>query len=443
MPSSDLRATLTRLNDLTDWERRPRGAMRVGLEPMSDLMQRLGNPHRSFRSIHVAGTKGKGSVSALLEAAMLRAGYRVGRYSSPHLQQVTERVSIGQNAVDESILACALATALDVYEDARRDDSAAAAATWFDVMTAAAFISFKEADVEWAVVEVGLGGRLDSTNVIDAEVAVVTNVELEHTEVLGSTRAEIAGEKVGILKRGSILVTPLPVNDEAGSVLQERADRLGCQVLRTTPNSDSTIDNRNVALAGSVLNHLGREGLQTISVNVPSIPLGAWLLDPTVQASARLPGRMERVELQSLSTSAHASGTVSVILDGAHVPFNLDAVMHDLHRQSLFDRPCVAVVALAGDKDAVGLLSIVSQYASHIVFTELPIANRGHTIASLATISDSLGMTCDMLPSPAKAFDRAVQLASERGQWVIVTGSLHLVGIVRSLDAVSRAILRR
>jgi dihydrofolate synthase/folylpolyglutamate synthase len=223
MHTPDLHETLTRLDDLTDWERRPRDAMRVGLNPMLDLMLRLGDPHLSFRSVHVAGTKGKGSVCALVEAGLLRAGYNVGRYSSPHLQHVTERISIDQTPVDETCLAGALTIALDAYEEARRDNTAAATATWFDVMTAAAFIAFREAGVEWAVVEVGLGGRLDSTNVIDAEVAVVTNIELEHTEVLGPTRAEIAREKVGILKSGAVLVTPLSIYDEADAGRRQRA----------------------------------------------------------------------------------------------------------------------------------------------------------------------------------------------------------------------------
>jgi dihydrofolate synthase / folylpolyglutamate synthase len=440
MHTPDLHETLTRLDDLTDWERRPRDVMRVGLDPMLDLMLRLGDPHLSFRSVHVAGTKGKGSVCALVEAGLFRAGYNVGRYSSPHLQHVTERISIDQTPVDETCLAGALTIALDAYEEARRDNTAAATATWFDVMTAAAFVAFREAGVEWAVVEVGLGGRLDSTNVIDAEVAVVTNIELEHTEVLGSTRAEIAREKVGILKSGAVLVTPLPIYDAAGDVLQERADCLGCPVLRTTLRPGSTIDDRNAELAVLVLDHLGRQGVQAVSAYVLLEPVGAWLLDQTVRESARLPGRMERVDIEPFGKSVHPAKKVSVVLDGAHVPFNLEAVMRDLHSQPAFNGPCVAVVALAGDKDAGGLLSTLSRFASHIVFTELPVASRGHGLASLATIAESLGVVCDAIPDQAKAFERSIRLASDRGQWVIVTGSLHLVGIVRSFDAVVRAI---
>ena len=205
----DLARAMARLDALTDWERRPRNKMRVGLEPMRDLAARLGDPQKSFRSIHVAGTKGKGSVSALIEAALAHAGLRVGRYASPHVERITERVSVQGHDVDEPTLARALNRALDAYEAARKAGTPAANATWFDLLTAAAFIIFAETQREWAVIEVGLGGRLDSTNIVDGEIAVVTNIALEHTEILGNTRAAIAGEKVGILKPGAVLITTL------------------------------------------------------------------------------------------------------------------------------------------------------------------------------------------------------------------------------------------
>jgi dihydrofolate synthase / folylpolyglutamate synthase len=145
MPASKqsryLTEALARLDSLTDWEHRLRGSMRVGLEPMKDLMQRMGNPHESFHSIHVTGTKGKGSVCALIAAGLLRAGWRVGCYSSPHVECVTERVSILGHPTDEDELARALMRALDEYDAARRFRTPGYDATWFDMLTAAAFRS--------------------------------------------------------------------------------------------------------------------------------------------------------------------------------------------------------------------------------------------------------------------------------------------------------------
>ena len=290
----DLAHAMARLDALTDWERRPRNTMRVGLEPMQDLAARLGDPQKSFRSIHVAGTKGKGSVSALIEAALAHAGLRVGRYASPHVERITERVSVQGHDVDEPTLARALDMALDAYEAARTAGTPAVNATWFDLLTAAAFIIFAETQREWAVIEVGLGGRLDSTNIVDGEIAVVTNIALEHTEILGKTRAAIAGEKVGILKPGAVLVTTLDADDEAGRVLQARADELGARVKRTRLDASAPIEQINFALAAAVLGELRRKGVSGRSGE----PVGAALLDGDTRLAARLPGRMERFDVE-------------------------------------------------------------------------------------------------------------------------------------------------
>ncbi|MFS8050814.1 bifunctional folylpolyglutamate synthase/dihydrofolate synthase [Rhizobium sp. BR 314] len=427
-----LPAALSRLDQLTNWERKLRGEMRVGLEPMLDLMQRLGDPHRSFRAIHVAGTKGKGSVCALLEAGLLRAGWRVGRYASPHVDRVNERVSVLGSEVDDEALAKAIMQVLDRYEGAKQAATAGEDATWFDVITAAAFVVFRDAGLNWAVVEVGLGGRLDSTNVVFGEVAIVTNIGLEHTEILGTTREAIAREKVGILKPGATLATTLGADDEAGRVLQERADQLGCDVLRTDLAGDATIAETNIALVGLVLEHLGRQGESVLEGDVKGRPIGPELLQPDVVAKARLPGRMERFDFVLPAALRRGRETVPLIMDGAHVPFNIEAVLRDITRLSDVSGECVAVVALASDKDAPGFLGVLSRYVSDAVFTEASGSGRAHVAEELAEIWRSLGMAGEVEPDPHKALDRALEKASERGGWILVTGSLYLVGALRN-----------
>ena len=417
----DLARAMARLDTLTDWERRPRNTMRVGLEPMQDLAARLGHPARSFRAIHVAGTKGKGSVSALIEAALAHAGLRVGRYASPHVERITERVSVQGHDVDEPTLARALNQALDAYETARKAGTPAADATWFDLLTAAAFIIFTEAQREWAVIEVGLGGRLDSTNVVDGEIAVVTNIELEHTEILGKTRAAIAGEKVGILKPGAVLVTTLGTDDEAGRVLQTRADELGSRVKRTRLDASAPIEQINLALAAAVLGELRRKGVSGRSGE----PVGAALLDGDTRAAARLPGRMERFDIQMGSTR------LPVVLDGAHVPFNIGAVLRDLALEPDLSGPCVAIVALAADKDAEGFVAELDGRASTIVFTDLPGSSRGRAPAELRALAGSLGLTSEVEPDAKRALARGLELARQANAWLLVTGSLYLVGALR------------
>jgi dihydrofolate synthase/folylpolyglutamate synthase len=418
--NQELGAALARLDALTDWERRPRGTMRVGLEPMLDLSARLGDPRTAFRSIHVAGTKGKGSVSALIEAALARAGLKVGRYGSPHVEHVTERVAIQGRSVDERTLARGLDRALDTYEAARRANTPGASATWFDLMTSAAFVIFAKAGLEWAVIEVGLGGRLDSTNIVDGEIAVVTNIELEHTEILGGSRAAIAREKVGILKPGAVLVTTLGVDDEAGQVLEARADELGCSVARIPIDPAATIEDGNAALAGLALDQLGLKG-----VTARGTPVGCWLIDGETRAAARLPGRMERLAIDV------GSKRLPVVFDGAHVPFNLAAVMRDLAREPDLAGPCVAVVALAVDKDAKGFLAELGRRSAKIVFTDLPDSRRGRPPADLYGVAASLGLESEIERDPKRALGLGVELARQANAWLIVTGSLYLVGAVR------------
>ena len=416
-----LAAAMARLDALTDWERRPRNRMRVGLEPARDLAARLGDPQHAFRAVHVAGTKGKGSVAALIEAGLASADLSVGRYASPHVERVTERVSLMGRDVDPETLASGLTEALDAYEAARRAGTAAADATWFDLLTLAAFVIFREAAVEWAVVEVGLGGRLDSTNIVDGEVAVITNIGLEHTEILGATRAAIAGEKAGVLKPGAILVTTLAADDEAGRVAHARALALSGDVVVTDPGEGATIEETNAALAGAVLDALGRKGVMTHA----GAPVGAALLDAATRARARLVGRMERFTLAGRTRPLH------VVLDGAHVPFNIAAVLSDLKRAPDLAGPCIAVAALARDKDASGFLTELGNRASAIVATSVPSATRGLPADELQAIAASLGIASEVEPDPKRAFGRGVELAEAAGAWLLVTGSLYLVGALR------------
>jgi dihydrofolate synthase/folylpolyglutamate synthase len=425
----ELARAMSRLDALTNWESRPRSTMRVGLEPMLDLAHRLGDPQKSFRSVHVAGTKGKGSVSALIEAALARAGLRVGRYASPHVERVTERVSLDGREIDAGSLARALNSALDAYEAARAAKTPAADATWFDLLTAAAFIIFAETKREWAVVEVGLGGRLDSTNIVMGEVAVVTNIGLEHTEILGKTRAAIAREKVGILKRGAVLVTPLDAHDEAGRVIQARAGELGASVIHPPLAAAAMIEDANVALAGAALDQLGVLGERTRTPAPGGAAVGAWLLDAEARAAAHLPGRMERFDIEVGANSR--SARLPIVLDGAHVPFNLEAVLGDLARAPDLAGPCIAVVALAADKDAAGFLGTLAERAATIVFTDLPGSSRGRSLPELQVLAASLGLKSEAEPDAKRAFRRGVELATKAHRWLLVTGSLYLVGALR------------
>ncbi|MBA8835616.1 MULTISPECIES: bifunctional folylpolyglutamate synthase/dihydrofolate synthase [Rhizobium] len=425
--SERLANSLAELDQLTNWERRPRGDMRVDLEPMRDLARRLGDPQNSFRIVHVAGTKGKGSTCALIEAGLARAGFSVGRYASPHVMHITERVSIDGRPVGEARLADALGAALSAFKDARREATDGQGATWFDILTVSALLIFSMERVEWAVLETGLGGRWDSTNIVQSDVAVITNIDLEHTEILGKTRAAIAFEKAGIIKRGAAVVTLLPEADEAGAVVSARAAELGCALRRPTVPADATIEQRNVAVAGTVLDVLGKMGVMTKGASAMSEPLGEQLLDPSTIATARLPGRLEKL---AVVTSHGDNAKVNVVLDGAHVPFNLAAVLSDLSQEEKYRAPCIAVMSIAEDKDAAGLLSTMTRHDISIIFTT--VGARSRSPEQLKTIADTLGLLSIVMLDPLEAYQEALAGATESGAWVLVTGSLYLVGIIRA-----------
>ncbi len=218
-----------------------------------------------------------------------------------------------------------------------------------------------------------------------------------------------------------MVVTTLPPDDEAGRVVVARASALGCPVVRSDAGPGATIEATNAALAGAVLDALGRKGVTARSGE----PLGAALLDAETRARARLVGRMERFILDG------GPRPLPVVLDGAHVPFNIAAVLSDLAREPDLAGPCVAVVALARDKDATGFLTELGKRATAIVCANVPSATRGRPAEELQTIAASLGIAAEVEPDPRRAFQRGIELAQDADAWLLVTGSLYLVGALR------------
>jgi dihydrofolate synthase/folylpolyglutamate synthase len=418
--SARLAAATARLGALVDWERRKRAAMRVSTAPELAMLEQMGLWPPRFRVVHVTGSKGKGSTCALIEAGMRNLAteppLRVGRYASPHVERIHERISIDGAAIEDVPLSEALERAL-----AARDAVVAAQPevdpTWFDVVTAAALASFEAAGVEWLVAEVGLGGRLDSTNVLDGIVCVITNIELEHTAVLGATKAAIAAEKAGILKRGCTLVTGVPRGDEAALVIEARAAELGVEVLRPAwleRGERVAIDVANQSLAALALDELGRRGRPRRAT-----PFGSHLLDEHAVRAARLPGRLERFELD---------GT-QVVLDGAHTPVSVRGALHALAEDSSLRTEPVIVLGLARDKDLAGILKALRCATDTVVCTSVG-SELHRTPEEIAECATAVRMAAETAATPRDALARALSLA-RRERWVLVIGSLHLAGAIR------------
>ena len=422
------------MNALVDWERRARRrAARFSLEPVQDLLERLGSPSGTTPFVHVAGSKGKGSVAALVARAWAAAGYRVGRYGSPHVEHLTERVEIGGQPIGLDELAGALEIVLERLGEAGAAESPAADATWFDALTAGAWVAFEQAGCERLVVECGLGGRLDSTNARDGRIAVITNIELEHCEVLGSTRAAIAAEKAGIAVRGGVLVTAVPAFDRtgqpdpAGEVIAARVREVGGRLVRpagfesAAAIAELPIQERNRLLAAAVLDELGHSGERCSDGG----PFSAALLTPACIAAATLPGRLERFE-----------GPVPIVLDGAHVPESVTAVLADLRRQTDLERPPTAILALGRDKDLEGVLKALAPAVDTLLCTSVG-TELFRSPQEIAAVAESLGLAAETVVTPRAALDRALELAAPSG-WVLAIGSLYLAGELRPFCWTSR-----
>ena len=422
----------SRLDQLVDWERAQRARMRVDVAPQLDLMDRLGQPHRAVKVIHVTGSKGKGSVSAFIEAALMHAGFRTARYASPHVVDVTERVNLQGQPIGRALMAGALKQALDARDAACAEGTPASLASWFDVVTAAAFSVFAQAQVDWAVIEVGLGGRLDSTNVVDPELAVITNIGLEHTDVLGPTLTHIATEKAGIIKPGRPVLTTEPLEGEAGAVIAGQAKQCASPWIWVDTRACVGFTAANRMLARAALDELGRRGFIS---PLHARPLSASdLPDPLVRATP-LPGRAEILKWSG--PTAQGRQTLNVVLDGAHVDFAVSALLDELAQNPDLKSPPVVVLALAADKNAQAIIGRLAGRVKEVVCTELPAPSRCWAVGDLEAICEALGLTHAGDPSALKAFENAA--ASANASWVLVTGSFYLVKDLRPILTGSQA----
>lgn len=408
---------------------RPTGGIRWGLERTEELLAGVGDPHRRFRSLHVGGTNGKGSVSALCDAALRAAdpARTVGLYTSPHLVSFDERIRIGGKPVArELLLAC---------EARLRPAIERTGATFFEATTAIAFLCFAEAGVDLAVVEVGLGGRLDSTNVITPEACAITNVARDHTEYLGESLEEIAFEKAGILKPGIPAVTGETVEGPL-SVLRRRAEEVGAPLTEIGAGAVFDVD---VSLEGTVfeLDESPRWGSREVHTSlvgehqarnaaVAAELLGllprdlrpSWEAVERGFASVRWPGRLQVERVR---------GTTWVF-DVAHNPAGVVSLAASLDRLHL-PKPVVLVTAILNDKAWDEMLPPLLSRADAAVLTVAPSspeARRWDPADAEARIGAPPAIPIRVIPDFAAAIRRAETMAPHGT--ILVTGSVHTVG---------------
>ena len=434
---------------------------RLGLAPIERLLDRIGNPHRRVAAIHITGSKGKGSTALHTEALLAAAGMRAGTFTSPHLEDWTERVRVDGAPVDQSRFVAALERVRPAIEDLREADPDSAPA-FFDALVAAAFSTFATASVDVAVVEAGIGARLDPTRVCHAVATCITGVELEHADRLGPTIADIAREKAAIARPGVPLVLGR-VPDAVQRVVALHASRVGAPIrclgreievrfdtaqlppestygnLRagianrsSTPLACSVSERTEVCLAGRTipvtLRQPGRRMLENAALALGLANEAGALsrLDDAAAGAALgatvLPGRMEVLQENPL-----------VVVDGAHTRASIDALLEMLEARRR--RPLVAVVSVTRGKDSGAILSPLVLRAD-AVFATAADASRslradelGHVLVEFAQPGSVTAQE-----SPADALRAAINAAGHNGM-VCVTGSMYMAGAARRLLA--------
>ena len=404
---------------------RTTGVFRFGLERTRALLAALGDPHLAYPVIHFAGTNGKGSAVATADALLRRRGLRVARYTSPHLVDFRERMVVDGRPIDEDAIVDFIAEHTPLVERI--------GASFFEATTALALLHFARSNVDVALIETGLGGRLDSTNVVVPRAAGVTSIGYDHMEYLGNTLELIAHEKAGIFKQGAPAVIGEP--DEAvRTVLAHDARAVGASAVRVVAEemtiSDLSVSGRGTRFMLRALGEqrvvetplVGRHQAANFAFTLALLDAAggpfALTLTEAVDAvsSVRLPGRFQRIGRWIFDVAHNADGVRTLAI-------TMDSVEHAL--------PVVALLCVLGDKDWRAMMDALAPCVDRFVLTNAPTAprSRAWSLPEALAYAASRGYEAEAEP----VFDVALRTAESRGETVLVTGSFHTVG-----DAMAR-----
>jgi dihydrofolate synthase/folylpolyglutamate synthase len=401
------------------------------LERMRGLLKRLGNPHDQFKSVHIAGTKGKGSTCAMIASMLQACGYKIGLYTSPHLTDVRERIQINGEMISQADFVRLVKLVEPMVERMRPRP------TYFDVLTAVAFKYFAEQKVDLGVIETGLGGRLDSTNVIKPEVTAITSISKDHMAQLGNTLAQIAEEKAGIFKPGVPAIS-VQQDPEADAVLKRVAEKNGAQLDITGQSiefsyrfessrmqgphnrvclttSHSKFEHLAVPLLGEhqaincglALSVIDRLKVRGFAINDSKAMEGL--------AKTVVPGRMEML-----------CQTPRVVVDGAHNAASLDAMLRAIGQHIPYDS-MVIIFGCCADKDVPGMLDRIAAGADKVIFTRVNNIRSADPNELAARYVELYGKMAQVAPSLEDAMAIASRAVTKE-DLICITGSFYLVG---------------
>ncbi|MGL6076433.1 MAG: bifunctional folylpolyglutamate synthase/dihydrofolate synthase [Fimbriiglobus sp.] len=438
---------MTFLTRLANYEQKPPAAADLALEPIRHLLSHLGNPQDQLRIVHITGSKGKGSVAAMLEAVARAAGYRTGLYTSPPMMDFEERVRLNGQPVTQELVARGLSRVADAYDAVLAAFPDRQPPTFFDAVTALAFLLLAEAKVELAIIEVGMGGRTDSTNVLSPLVSVIVSVSLDHMAQLGPTTAHIAEHKAGIIKPGRPVVSG--VTDPAARAIIE--------AVALSQGSELQEIHRDFTVRSSPPREEADGFLSHFAVMLREVwsPLFALRLlgEHQTANAAVVYATLKQLEREGFSFSEHALQTgfreVSwpgrmellgrepmLILDCAHNPASADAFLRTV-RQLRPDfqaskKRAILIFACSRDKDVRGILEILVPQFTHILGTRYSTSQRCATLEDLTTAMASINhrSQVELIADPRQALARARELAQPEDV-ICITGSIFLAGEMR------------
>jgi len=401
--------------------------IKFGLNQTRSVLARLGNPHENLRCIHVGGTNGKGSTAAMLSSILSRHGFKVGLYSSPHLVRFTERFRINDQEVSRKCI-------LRVFDDVRKVMDEKEPPTFFEAVTAMALVYFAREEVDWAVIEVGMGGRLDATNVIRPLASVITNIGLDHQEYLGSTLAAIAREKAGIVKDGAPVVTSARQPVVRG-ILQTACARHGSRLyrlggdFRIRRSADGSFHYYGLRhrWSGLSLNLAGAHQYLNAALALATLEVleGDGRLQVEEKAlrrglnEVRWPARLEILARDPL-----------IVLDGAHNPQGAEYLRESLRKHFTY-KDLHLVLGIMGDKDIRGMLRRLLPLAKTAIFTQ-PRYVRAADAEQMRQLARPYIQKHYIIPDPASAIDQARRMAGPE-DLVCITGSLYFAGEVKEI----------
>ncbi len=418
-----------------------RFGMIPGLDATRRLLTGLGNPQNAFRSIHIAGTNGKGSTAALISAVLISAGYRVGRYTSPHLERFNERICVDDiPASDEELLNAFLAVESVLSGD--RDP------TFFEFSTAMAFHEFARRKVDWAVVEAGMGGRLDATNVLTPDLCIITNIALEHRQYLGGNLREIAGEKAGIIKSGVPVLSG--VSAPADDVIRQAARAAGANLLEAGADFRLVPESVTPAVRGGGPAHDKAVAYRYEGPGLPQQGLSLGLRGRHQEENAALAaaacGILKDAGLTIRPEDLYAGlarpawpgrleyfpGRPPVLLDGAHNPAGAAALSAYL-KEETGERFLTLILAVLSDKDAPELMAHLAALGDRMILTSVA-ADRALSAKDLSqSLSRCAGRLSPDLTDTAKDALALARAVTPPAGLICVAGSLYLIGEMRSL----------